>query len=591
MGVTGLHKFISPIIKKGNLSDHEGRTVAIDASSWLHKGLRINPVAIAEQQHNNEIIDGFDAEMIPVEYVIRTALRLMEGCGVNPYLVIDGPALPTKEDENKDRLSKRKEAFGKAKTEHASGNYKQARSLYMQACGTRERMQHLLVEACATNGIQCIVSPHEADAQLVSLVNTGQAYLAISEDSDLMALGCQRVLYKLDLDNFTGDLVLHDDIFNDDLSPFKGFTVSMMAIHSIVVGNDYSDGVPGYGHTKARALVRDHTTPEGVFAELERLNNDDTSNVFLSAASMQKMKLAYNTMQHYPVFVRAAEGSEYEFELSYLAQPHNDSSMRMDMDKRTASGIACGILDDGSGEVYQDKFDDIDGQSSSTGRSSQSSHQAEARHMKERCQWLEDQVSELKADDDELKKWLQILAKRENEFDREIMNLPKDDPLRNEYKKYQWAAEARLEDLKRQLPDGVSLEDLEEHTQLQCIVILREFVLNDDGTVKDNPAMLNACKYMPRQDGIPRRNEMIASLCDTKHHGYAIKKTDSNNGRHFKRDEVHLKGTGDLSDEAVLQVQQIQLHSGKGDVAAFVTEHISGELFRTVLHGAGLSMN
>ena len=595
MGVKEFHKFIASIVNKGTLSDHEGRTVAIDASGWLYKGSFINPVAIAEQQHNNKFTDGVDAEKIPVEYVIRKALSLKKGCGVNPYLVIDGPALPAKEDENKERLRKRKEAFRKAKAAHASGDDKQARSLYMQACGTSQRMQYLLVEACAANGIQFIIAPHEADAQLVSLVNTGQAHLAISEDGDLTALGCQRVLYKLDLDNFTGDLVLHDDIINDDNSPFKGFTVSMLALHCIVFGNDYSDGVHGYGHTKARNLVRVNKTPEAVFAELERLN--------LPADSIQKMKCAYDTMQHYPIFVPTAVGSEYKFTLSYLAQPHNNSSMRIDMDERTASGVACGILD-GSGELYYDKLDVdddddefVDQTTSSTDRTRRTSgevhqdNQAEARHMIEQRQWLYGKVSELKGNVAVLERWQRILAEREDEYREMMTQLPEDNPHRMAYEKYRWVAGARLEDLKKQLPNGVSFEELEEDTQLQCIVILREFVLNDDGTIKDNPAMLNACKYMLEEDDRPRNYEMTASLCRKGHHAFAIKKTDRDNGRHFKRNEVHLEGTGDPSDDTVLQVRQIQIHSSSGDVAAFITEQIAGETFRSVLGGSGLAMN
>ena len=84
---------------------------------------------------------------------------------------------------------------------------------------------------------------------------------------------------------------------------------------------------------------------------------------------------------------------------------------------------------------------------------------------------------------------------------------------------------------------------------------------------------------------------MIASLCRRGHHAFLLKKTGINEGRHFKRDEVHLEGTGSPSDDAVLQVRQIEFFSGKGDVAAYLTEQIAGETFRSVLGGSGLAMN
>ena len=45
--------------------------------------------------------------------------------------------------------------------------------------------------------IDFVVSPYEADAQMVSMVLEGSADFAISEDSDLIAYGCPTILMKL----------------------------------------------------------------------------------------------------------------------------------------------------------------------------------------------------------------------------------------------------------------------------------------------------------------------------------------------------------------------------------------------------------
>ena len=46
--------------------------------------------------------------------------------------------------------------------------------------------------------IEYVVAPYEADAQMAYMVKSGQAAFAISEDSDLIAYGCPKILMKLD---------------------------------------------------------------------------------------------------------------------------------------------------------------------------------------------------------------------------------------------------------------------------------------------------------------------------------------------------------------------------------------------------------
>ena len=46
--------------------------------------------------------------------------------------------------------------------------------------------------------IEFIVAPYEADAQMAYMVKENIADFAISEDSDLVAYGCPKILMKLD---------------------------------------------------------------------------------------------------------------------------------------------------------------------------------------------------------------------------------------------------------------------------------------------------------------------------------------------------------------------------------------------------------
>ena len=49
------------------------------------------------------------------------------------------------------------------------------------------------LQACRAKGVDCIVAPYEADAQLAYLMKTGITQCTISEDSDLLVYGCEKV--------------------------------------------------------------------------------------------------------------------------------------------------------------------------------------------------------------------------------------------------------------------------------------------------------------------------------------------------------------------------------------------------------------
>lgn len=48
-------------------------------------------------------------------------------------------------------------------------------------------------QAARAQGVDCIVAPYEADAQLAYLNKIGMVQAIITEDSDLLAFGCKKV--------------------------------------------------------------------------------------------------------------------------------------------------------------------------------------------------------------------------------------------------------------------------------------------------------------------------------------------------------------------------------------------------------------
>lgn len=67
---------------------------------------------------------------------------------------------------------------------------------FRKVCGNWCR--YFLLKACRARGVDCIVAPYEADAQLAYLNKRGIAQVIITEDSDLLLFGCQKVLTNVD---------------------------------------------------------------------------------------------------------------------------------------------------------------------------------------------------------------------------------------------------------------------------------------------------------------------------------------------------------------------------------------------------------
>ena len=81
----------------------------------------------------------------------------------------------------------------------------------------------LTVQACRKIGVECVVAPYEADAQLTYLQKENIVDFVITEDSDLLVFGCQRVFFKMD-DSGNGKLIDLNDLGKAN----KGLVVSSL---------------------------------------------------------------------------------------------------------------------------------------------------------------------------------------------------------------------------------------------------------------------------------------------------------------------------------------------------------------------------
>ncbi|KAL8441528.1 hypothetical protein Emed_007554 [Eimeria media] len=161
------------------MSKSEGEVVGVDAMCWMHRGAAACAVELVEGRESDKFLHFFIAMVSLLQYY-----------GVTPLIVFDGSRIDVKSGEDEKRRLRRETARREAlellarKRNNLPVDYKVDK----------------VIAACRELGIRCLVAPFEADAQLAYLSRTNQIHSAISEDSDLLAYGCKRVMLKMDKD-------------------------------------------------------------------------------------------------------------------------------------------------------------------------------------------------------------------------------------------------------------------------------------------------------------------------------------------------------------------------------------------------------
>ncbi|EOD40863.1 hypothetical protein EMIHUDRAFT_69547 [Emiliania huxleyi CCMP1516] len=183
MGVQGLLTQVRSCVQRVSLSDFSERTLAVDASGWLHRGALV----CAHELLLGEPTDQYLA------YPLRM-IDLFERHGVTPLLVFDGASLPAKAAVHRARSGVRAAARARAAAAAIEADAEAARR---KTVVVTAEMARTLIEVLRARGHAFVVAPYEADAQCAFLVREGHAHAAVTDDSDLVAYGCPRVLYKL----------------------------------------------------------------------------------------------------------------------------------------------------------------------------------------------------------------------------------------------------------------------------------------------------------------------------------------------------------------------------------------------------------
>ena len=366
MGVTGLLPCLQEITTVVSLERYRGLTVAVDAMSWLHKGIfACNVKVLAKSQrfgcnggggggvgggHGDNrprvnAVSSSSSSSSPsskcIEYTISKAEILRVKFGIEVLLVIDGDALPSKDDENTQRREDRDMAFEKALAADKANDSRTARRLYAQSCSVTHEMRYALIQRCNEVGLSFIVAPFEADAQMARLAQTGIVDLVITEDSDILVYGCPRALFKVDFSTYQGQEIQLMKNLGDNITPsFRNWTHDMFVFMCIISGCDYCKGVPGIGIKLAHKIVRVHRTPSKIFNALRAANR-------MPPDFEEKFFIAFRTFRHQRVFCPSKQQIETLWPITSVNDYPNEEKWPFLgglIEPNIAQGIADGTL-------------------------------------------------------------------------------------------------------------------------------------------------------------------------------------------------------------------------------------------------------
>ena len=115
-------------------------------------------------------------------------------------MVFDGGKLQMTKSIEEGRKKKRERCREKAQELLENGDQENAIKKYGESIDITPQMAHILIKVLEGLGVEYYVAPYEADAQLAYLWHRKHVDVVFTEDSDLLAFGCQKVFFKMDSD-------------------------------------------------------------------------------------------------------------------------------------------------------------------------------------------------------------------------------------------------------------------------------------------------------------------------------------------------------------------------------------------------------
>lgn len=207
-------------------------------------------------------------------------IQLLLRNDIRPIVVFDGKSLPAKSITSLKRKDLRDQYAAKAKESERYGFFADAEKYYKKTIVVTDEFVSAFIDALRDLSVDYVVSPYEADAQLAYLSLTGVADVVITEDSDALVYGCQRVLFKLDCSG-NGKEILRSDLGKNTQLSFQNWTDEQFKLFCCLSGCDYVPKLPNIGIKTAHRIASAHKNFMEVLKYLRKMRKECDFDYFM----------------------------------------------------------------------------------------------------------------------------------------------------------------------------------------------------------------------------------------------------------------------------------------------------------------------
>ncbi|KAI8319961.1 PIN domain-like protein [Martensiomyces pterosporus] len=328
MGISGLLPLLRESQRTGHVEEFAGQTVGVDSYIWLYKGVFSCAADLALNKPTNRYVNFF-----------MQRARMLRHYGIEPFFVFDGGPLPSKRETELERKRNREAKRQQGLRLWNQSKRKAAFEQFQRSVEVTPRMAKAVIDELKTENFQYIVAPYEADAQLAYLESQGIITASISEDSDLIVFGCQKVIFKLDQ---YGAAVIFDRerLFDAKAVDINNWTNAQIRRMCILSGCDYAASVPGVGLKKAHRYTMRATD---IAASVSLMRADGLSVPEGYEADVERADL---TFLYQRVYDPRAKALSHVTPLDASSPPIEDMPFIGDaLEPRVAQGVAEGNVD------------------------------------------------------------------------------------------------------------------------------------------------------------------------------------------------------------------------------------------------------
>lgn len=219
MGIKYLNRFLKNQANKGirqiSFSSLENKTIVIDTSIYIYK---------------------FSNQFTSLEQGFTSMVSVFQKYNITPIFVFDGKP----PDEKKNLLIQRKmqKQIYKEQYEHEIANNNVTEEIEKLKLQFQEITMNDIIQTqniLRNLHVRYTVSPVEADPLCVLFVNSGKAWACLTDDMDMFAYGCSRVLRDFNSETETATIYVTKDILNQ-----LGFSFDEFQKILVLSGTDYN---------------------------------------------------------------------------------------------------------------------------------------------------------------------------------------------------------------------------------------------------------------------------------------------------------------------------------------------------------------